>query len=247
MAGVVLRALGWVCCRAWTGLVSGDTAALCVAGVALGDMCLRFMWQAWHLVTYTFVLRGRRGTWRHPPAFCVAGVPLGDIHLRFVWQAWHLIRALGWLWAGDARDIHIRFAWHPPSFCAVGVALAHIHFRFAWLVWHVWHSVTFTFVFAWQAWHLSYRAGSWSPHTIFVTHNFHTPSFSHTTLSRTSHTTLSHTRFHTRSFTVLVSCSSALVVLAQAEIADNKPACSSIVSPVEVAVALRNVSVTRPV
>ena len=45
------------------GLVAGDAAALCVAGVALGDMHLHFMWQAWHLVTSTFVLRGRRGTW----------------------------------------------------------------------------------------------------------------------------------------------------------------------------------------
>ena len=51
------------------GLVAGDAAALCVAGVALGDMCLRFTWQAW--------------TWRHLPVFCVAGVAL---------------IALGWLW-----------------------------------------------------------------------------------------------------------------------------------------------------
>ena len=35
-------------------------------------------------------LRGRRGTWRHPPSFHVAGMALGDIHLRFAWQAWHL-------------------------------------------------------------------------------------------------------------------------------------------------------------
>ena len=35
-----------------------------------------FAWQAWHLVTSTFVLRGRRGTCRHPPSFCVAGVAL---------------------------------------------------------------------------------------------------------------------------------------------------------------------------
>ena len=74
-----------------------------------------FAWQAWHLVTSTFVscgrrgtqltstvvLRGRRGThgtvWRAWPgfvargaaAFCVAGVALGDIHLRFMRQAWH--------------------------------------------------------------------------------------------------------------------------------------------------------------
>ena len=79
-------------------------------------MALRhFAWQAWHLVTSTFVSRARRGTWRHLPAFgvagvalvalggalgrrwspggtaplCVAGVALGDIHLRFTWQAWH--------------------------------------------------------------------------------------------------------------------------------------------------------------
>ena len=47
-----------------------------------------FAWQAWHLVTSTFVSRARRGSWRHLPAFGVAGVALGDIHLRFTWQAW---------------------------------------------------------------------------------------------------------------------------------------------------------------
>jgi len=56
-------ALGWLWWRAWTGLVAGDAAALCVAGVALGDMCVRFTWQVWHLETSTFVLRGRRGTY----------------------------------------------------------------------------------------------------------------------------------------------------------------------------------------
>ena len=55
-------ALGWLWRRAWARLVAGDAAALCVAGVALGDIHLRFTWQAWHLVTSTFVLRGRRGT-----------------------------------------------------------------------------------------------------------------------------------------------------------------------------------------
>ena len=78
----------------------------CVAGVAIGDMDLRFAWQAWHLVTWTFVLRardaavvlrGRRGTWRNGPAFCVAGVALGDMDLRFAWQAWPFCD-----WAGRA-------------------------------------------------------------------------------------------------------------------------------------------------
>ena len=63
VAGVALMALGWLWWRAWTALVAGDAAALCVAGVALGDIYLGFAWQAWHLVTSTFFLRGRRGTY----------------------------------------------------------------------------------------------------------------------------------------------------------------------------------------
>ena len=39
-----------------------DAAALCVAGVGLGDIHLDFTWQAWHNLTSTVVLRGRRLT-----------------------------------------------------------------------------------------------------------------------------------------------------------------------------------------
>ena len=42
-------------------LLARDAAALCVAGVALGDIHLRFTWQVWHSLTSTVVLRGRRG------------------------------------------------------------------------------------------------------------------------------------------------------------------------------------------
>ena len=77
-----------------------DAAALCVAGVALGDIHVPFVWQAWHLVTSTLVLRGRRGTYGtrlglvaplvgDAAALCVAGVALGDIHAPSAWQAWH--------------------------------------------------------------------------------------------------------------------------------------------------------------
>ena len=45
------------------GLVARDAAALCVAGVALGDIHLRFPWQAWHKLTSTVVWRGKRGTY----------------------------------------------------------------------------------------------------------------------------------------------------------------------------------------
>ena len=150
------------------------TAALCVAGVALGDMnlrlCvagvvgealgdihLRFAWEACHLATSTFLLRGRhgtystglalaggtlcgrRGTWWHPPSFRVAGVALGHIHLRFAWQAWHL-----WHWAGSggARG-PVLVAGDAAALCVAGVALGDIHLRFAWQAWHL---VTSTFV-----------------------------------------------------------------------------------------------------
>ena len=87
--------------RAWSGFVARGAAALCVAGVALGDIHLRFTWQAWHKLTSTVVLRGRRGThgtvWRAWSGFvargaaapCVAGVAQTHIHRRFAWQAWH--------------------------------------------------------------------------------------------------------------------------------------------------------------
>ena len=75
-------------------------------------------------------LRGRRGTWSHPPSFHVAGVALGDIHLRFAWQA----MALGWLWwrawtglvAGDAAAL-----------CVAGLALGDMCVRFTWQARHL--------------------------------------------------------------------------------------------------------------
>ena len=185
--------------RAWSGFVARGAAPLCVAGVAQPDIHLRFTWQAWHKLTSTFVLRGRRGTdgtvWRAWSGFvargaaplCVAGVALGDIHLRFTWQAWHNLTSTfvlrgrrgtdgtGWrAWSGFvAQGAH--FAWqawhlvtstfvsrgrrgtdsHPPSFCVASVALmvlcgalgpdlspgAPRHFA-----WQAWHLVTSTFV-----------------------------------------------------------------------------------------------------
>ena len=41
---------------------AGDAAAVGVAAVALGDIHLRITWQAWHFVTSTFTLCGKRGT-----------------------------------------------------------------------------------------------------------------------------------------------------------------------------------------
>ena len=79
-------ALGWLWWRAWVSVDAVDAAAfgvagvsLCVAGVALmapwagsGGVLVSQLtpwtprllaWQAWHLVTWTFTLPSRRGTW----------------------------------------------------------------------------------------------------------------------------------------------------------------------------------------
>ena len=78
VAGAVHRAFWRSCCA--PGRRSDRGWLSC--GVALGDINFHFKWQVWYLVTSTFILRGRRGTWRHRP--------------YFAWQAWHLW--LGWLW-----------------------------------------------------------------------------------------------------------------------------------------------------
>jgi hypothetical protein len=50
---MALMALGWRCWRAWFPVDAVVAAAVCVAGVALGDIDLHFAWQAWHLATWT--------------------------------------------------------------------------------------------------------------------------------------------------------------------------------------------------
>ena len=147
---------GW---RAWTWLGARDAAALCVAGVAQPHIYRHFTWQAWHHLTSTVVLRGRRGTYgtgwrawtwlgaRDAAAFCVAGVAQPHIYRHFTWQAWHHLTSTvvlrgrrgtygtgwrAWTWLG-ARDA--------AAFCVAGVAQPHIYRRFAWQAWHLWHWV----------------------------------------------------------------------------------------------------------
>ena len=89
-------AFAWQAWHVWQWVGSGGAIgprALCVAmaGVRIGDIGLHFAWQvlgrrwslvtlrpfawqAWHLVTSTFCLRGKRGTWWRRRRFCVAGV-----------------------------------------------------------------------------------------------------------------------------------------------------------------------------
>ena len=63
-----------------------------MAGVALGDIHVRSAWQAWHKLTSTVVLRGRRGTDGTGGALGLAwGAPWSRVTPRHsAWQAWHL-------------------------------------------------------------------------------------------------------------------------------------------------------------
>ena len=133
--------LGWIWWRAWAPLVSRGATALCVAAVALAHINRRFAWQMRHLLTPSFVSRGRRGsyatgldlvaglgavgrlwlrgTWRHPLLVSRGRHGSGVTHLGFVWQVWRL-RTSAFVWRGR------RGTWrHPPS--EAGVALGHFH------------------------------------------------------------------------------------------------------------------------
>ena len=145
VAGASLVALGGAL---GPGLVARDArgaAALCVAGVAFGDIHLDFTWQAWDNLTSmtprhfcvagvasTSISRGRRGTISHPRSFCVAGASLMALG-RFsrAWRPWRrgTLRGRRGTW------------WHPPWFHVAGVGQSHIHGRFAWQAPHSWHWV----------------------------------------------------------------------------------------------------------
>ena len=110
----------------------------CVAGVALGDIYLRFTWQEWCLATSTvvsrgkcgtcdtyLVSRGRRGTYGTGFALVAR---LGAVARRrfFAWQVWHLVTS-AFVSRGRCG------AWrHLPSFHVAGVALGEIYLRFTW-------------------------------------------------------------------------------------------------------------------
>ena len=147
-----------------------------MAGAAQTHIYRRFAWQAWHKLTSTVVLRGRRGThgtgWRawaglvadDAAALCVAGVAQSHIHLRFTWQAWSNLTSAfvlrgrrgthgtGWrAWTGLVAD-------DAAALCVAGVARSHIHLRFTW---QAWHNLTSAFVLrgrrgthgtGWRAW-----------------------------------------------------------------------------------------------
>ena len=141
----------------------------------------------------TFCLRGRRGTWSHPPAFCVAGVAL--VALGWVWwRAWSPLVALG--------DIDVPFAWQAWYLVTPTCKTRGTYDTGLGLVAHflILARATSPLFFLPGPSHFT---RSTYTHTACHTTLSHT-TLSHTTLSQTtlshttlSQTTLSHTRFHT--------------------------------------------------
>ena len=211
VASVALMALDWLWWSAWFPVDAAVAAPVCVAGVALGDICLHFAWQAWHLATSAFTLRGRRGTWRHGPPLCmagvtilhgrcnnygtwwrawfpvdaaVAGVALGDICLHSAWQAWDLAT-----WTSALRGRRGTWRHRPPVWVA-GVALGDIHLGFAWQVCMALGDIRA----ASESISLKYD---------FVTHNFVTHNLSHLSLTCNfiAHNFVKHNSFAHNFFT----------------------------------------------
>ena len=99
------------------------TAAFCVAGVALRDIGLHFVWQAWHLTTSIVTLRGRRGSYGTGLALAARLVSHGAVTpRRFAWQAWHFVTSAFTL-------------------CGRRGTCQHMDRHFAWQAWHLWHWV----------------------------------------------------------------------------------------------------------
>ena len=149
VAVVALMALGRLWWRAWFFRCDGRRGSFGVAGVALGDVYLHFAWQACYLVTSTFTLRGRRGTYGTGPALVaclVLGVTLGAATL-LAWQAWHLATSIFTL-----RGRRGTYGTGPALVArlVLGVTLG----AAALLAWQAWHLATSIFT-------LRGRRGTW--------------------------------------------------------------------------------------
>ena len=132
------------------GVTLGARESFGVAGLALGDIYLHFAWHPWYLVTSTFTLRGRRGTYGTGPALVarlVLGVTLGAAAL-LAWQAWHLATSIFTL-----RGRRGTYGTGPALVArlVLGVTLG----AATLLAWQVWHLATsiFTLRGRRQAWY----------------------------------------------------------------------------------------------
>ena len=185
VAGVALMVLGGAL---GPGFGAWGAAPLCVAGVAQPHIHLRFTWQAWHNLTSTVVLRGRRGT----------------DHLSHTVTD-HLSHTISHTPTLSHAIFHTQLC-HTPSFthqlCHTP-SFTHLFVtpHLSYTIFHTSHCHTPSFTH-----HLSHTTLSHTifHHTIFNATLSHTPSFAkpsfthHFVPHHLSHTTLSHALFHTQ-------------------------------------------------
>ena len=207
-------ALGWLWWRDWTGIsrrwrhgtLRGRRGtwwrapSFHVAGAALGDIYLRFAWQAWHLVTSTFVSRGRPGTYGtglagrlDPPSLTRSFTHhFVTHHFTHHFVTHHLSHTIF-----DTPSFTHHFVTHNLWHTIFHTPLCHTPS----LSPTIFQTPSFTHNFVTH--HLSHTSQTilHTPlcHTPsfthnFVTHHFSTHNLSHTTLS---HTIFRHTIFHT--------------------------------------------------
>ena len=144
-------------------------AAVCVAGLALGDIHLHFAWQVWHLGTSIFILRGRHGPYGTGLALC--HTPSFVAHTALSHTVFHT--HLGHTTLSHTSLSHTSLSHttlshtHTPSF-------AHTTLSHATLSCTVFRTHTHKHMFVTH--HHTHT------HTIFYTQPCHTSSWSHTTL-----------------------------------------------------------------
>ena len=194
-----------------------DAAALCVAGVALGDIDPHFAWQAWHLVTWTCTLRGRRGTYGTGLALVARLVPRRGrrdtpsfTHNFVTHHVSHTTLSHTILYH---TSFHTQLC-HTPCFTHNFVTHTHTIFlcHTPSLTHHLSHTTLSHSIFHHTTFHTHTQlCHTPSCTTPAFTHNFVTHHVSHITLSHTrtpsffvthhlSHTTLSHSIFHHTTF-----------------------------------------------
>ena len=215
VAGVALTALGGLWWRTGFSADVVDAAALCVAGVALGDSHLHFAWQAWHLVTSTVTMRGRRGSYGTGPALVAHRVrtlsptifrhTIFHTPLHTIFQTQSLTHPL----SHTIFVTHYLSRTHHLSHTVFHAQLCHTpSFTQHFVTHHLWHTIfhttlshTLSFTHHFVTHHLSHTTFDTPSFTHHLWHTiFHTPSQTHllhTTLSTLSHTILHHTIFHT--------------------------------------------------
>ena len=181
-------ALGWLWWRAWSAMAPWRRGLLCgrrgtswhlpslsVAGVALRDIYRRFVWQAWHLMTWIVTLRGRRGTYGTGLALVARLVSHGSWRCSYVCYPSVLLKLTVFVTAA----VFCCSARHRLRRADAAVQYMHTYIHCITLHYMTWHDMTLHYI-----------------HTyITCIHTLHTyiHAYIHTYIHTSMHAQLTHT------------------------------------------------------